>query len=242
MMKRAIIFGATGGIGQAIAEELATAGWSLYLQYQKQAATAQKLAKQLAEKFPEQDFIPFQLDMAADVKLDVVFDDFLAVNGLVFAQGITDYALFAEQDNATIDQIFQVNLVQPLKIVKYFEPRLLNAEHSRIIFIGSVYGRNGSALEAVYSTTKGGLSAFASAYAKEVATAGLTVNVVAPGAVATPMTADFSTNELTQLKAEIPVSRIAEPRDISYWVQNIVDERADYLTGQTIYVDGGWLV
>lgn len=242
MMKRAIIFGATGGIGQAIAEELATAGWSLYLQYQKQAAAAQKLAKQLAEKFPEQDFIPFQLDMAADVKLDVVFDDFLAVNGLVFAQGITDYALFAEQDNATIDQIFQVNLVQPLKIVKYFEPRLLNAEHSRIIFIGSVYGKNGSALEAIYSSSKGGLTSFASAYAKEVASAGLTVNVLAPGAVSTPMTADFSTEEIAALTTEIPVGRMAQPSDISFWVKNIIDERADYLTGQTIYVTGGWLV
>lgn len=241
-MKRAIVFGATGGIGQAVVADLAARGWSLYLQYNQQAELAQNMATDLGRRYQDQDFLPFRYDMAENQQPADFFCWFSGSQCLIFAQGVTDYHLFAAQSNETIDRILQINLVQPLKIVKYFEPQLLNTKHSRIIFIGSVYGRNGSALEAVYSTTKGGLSAFASAYAKEVATAGLTVNVVAPGAVATPMTADFSTNELTQLKAEIPVSRIAEPRDISYWVQNIVDERADYLTGQTIYVDGGWLV
>lgn len=238
-MKRAIVFGATSDIGTEITRELAQAGWSLYLHYFKNQVRVQNLQAELQTKFPQQDFLPFQLDfLATDL---TTFAEFLPVNALVFAQGITDYNFYAAQSQQTIDEIFQVDLLQPLKIIKYFENRLKSQEHSRIILIGSVYGKVGSAMEVAYSTTKGALSAFANAYAREVAPQ-ITVNVVAPGAVQTKMLADFSDEDLLNLRAEIPSNRLATPADIAYQVLAVLDERADYLTGQTIYVDGGWQV
>ena len=113
---------------------------------------------------------------------------------------------------------------------------------SRIVYLGSVYGGYASALESVYSATKGGLSRFAQAYAREVASNNLTVNVIAPGAVKTNMNSIFSEDTIEEVQEEIPVGRWADGKDISYWIKVLLNERSSYLTGQTIYVTGGWLL
>lgn len=242
-MKRAIIFGATGGIGQAIARELAADGWSLYLHFSTHQQKALDLVKNLIDKYPQQDFMTLKLDFnSSDEVLKQVIASLLPVNGVIFAHGITNFNFLGSQSLNTIDQILKVNLTTPLKIVSLLEPMLLKAEHGRIIFLGSVYGKQASAMETIYSATKGGLSSFAQGYGREVASSHLTVNVVAPGAVATQMNAIFSKETLEQVKDEIPAGRLAEPEDISFWVKNLLAPQADYLTGQTIYVDGGWLV
>lgn len=242
-MKRAIIFGATGGIGQAIAKELAAEGWSLYLHCFSHRQKALDMAESLINKYPQQDFMTLKLDFnSSNEILKKVVKSLLPVNGVIFAHGITDFNFLGNQDLYTIDQILKVNLTTPLKIVSLLEPMLLKAEHGRIIFLGSVYGKQASAMETVYSTTKGGLSSFVQGYGREVASSHLTVNAIAPGAVETQMNAIFSKETLEEVKNEIPAGRLAEPKDISFWVKNLLAPQADYLTGQTIYVDGGWLV
>ena len=242
-MKRAIIFGATGGIGQAIAKDLAADGWSLYLHCFSHEQKALDLAKELMFQYPQQDFMTLKLDFNSnDETLKKVINSLLPVNSVIFAHGITDFNFLGNQNLSTIDQILKVNLTTPLKIVSLLEPMLLKTDHGRIIFLGSVYGKQASAMETIYSATKGGLSSFAQGYGREVASSHLTVNVIAPGAVATQMNAIFSKETLEEVKDEIPAGRLAEPEDISFWVKNLLAPQADYLTGQTIYVDGGWLV
>lgn len=242
-MKRAIIFGATGGIGQTIAKDLAADGWSLYLHCFSHQQKALDLAKDLISQYPQQDFMTLKLDFNSDDEtLKKVIGSLLPVNSVIFAHGITDFNFLGSQNLGTIDQILKVNLTTPLKIVSLLESMLLKADHGRIIFLGSVYGKQASAMETIYSATKGGLSSFAQGYGREVASSHLTVNVIAPGAVATQMNAIFSKETLEEVKDEIPAGRLAEPEDISFWVKNLLAPQADYLTGQTIYVDGGWLV
>lgn len=242
-MKRAIIFGATGGIGQAIVKDLAADGWSLYLHCFSHQQKALDLANELMTQYPQQDFMTLKLDFnSSDETLKKIINSLLPVNSVIFAHGITDFNFLGSQDLSTIDQILKVNLTTPLKIVSLLEPMLLKADHGRIIFLGSVYGKQASAMETIYSATKGGLSSFAQGYGREVASSHLTVNVIAPGAVATQMNAIFSKETLEEVKDEIPAGRLAEPEDISFWVKNLLAPQADYLTGQTIYVDGGWLV
>lgn len=240
-MKRAIIFGSTGGIGQQITRSMAKQGWSLYLHYANHPEIVDQLLQELEKDYPKQDFFSFQFDFNKPIDLNF-FADFFTINALIFSQGITDYHLLAEQSNDVIDNLVNINLTVPLKLIKYFEPQLIKQPHSRIIMLGSVYGANGSPMETVYSAVKGAISSFANAYAKEVASTNLTVNVIAPGAVLTPMTKVFSPSELAEVESEIPVGRLATPVDISYWVRVLLQKEADYLTGQTIYVDGGWRV
>lgn len=238
-MKKAIIFGASGAIGGQIAEDMAANGWSLVLHYSHNSEPVAKLIKKFVQDYPSQKFTTLQFDFLDSEIIDLSILGNL--NAAIFAQGITDFNFLTEQDDETINRIMQINLVQPLKIVKNLESQLKSTDHSRIIFIGSVYGKVGSALESVYSATKGGLSAFVNAYAKEIAPK-TTVNVISPGAVQTKMNDIFSKEEMHELTAEIPTHRLAQPADISYFVMSLLDDRADYLTGQTVYVDGGWLV
>lgn len=241
-MKRAIVFGATGGIGQAICQDLAASGWSLYLHYNQQQKSAEMASKKLMEEYPQQDFIPLKLDFLHCEDLSQLVKNLFPVNALVFAQGITKYGFLAEQELDDIEQVIKVNLTIPIELTKLFEPILTKQTFSRIVYLGSVYGGQGSALETVYSSTKAGISRFAQAYAREVASTNLTVNVVAPGAVDTPMNAMFSQETLQEVKEEIPAGRLAQGKDISIWVKNLLNENSSYCTGQTIYVSGGWLL
>ncbi|MBM6972507.1 elongation factor P 5-aminopentanone reductase [Lactobacillus gallinarum] len=242
-MKRAIVFGATGGIGQAICRDLAEDGWSLYLHYNSKKEAAEELGQKLFTKYPDQDFMPIKLDFEVDdAQLSEFVQNLLPVNAAVFAQGVTNYGFLGDEDLDNITRLIKINLTVPIKLTKLLEPQLMKQGFSRIVYLGSVYGGYGSALESVYSATKGGLSRFAQAYAREVASNNLTVNVIAPGAVKTNMNSIFSEDTIEEVQEEIPVGRWADGKDISYWIKVLLNERSSYLTGQTIYVTGGWLL
>ena len=242
-MKRAIVFGATGGIGQAICRDLAEDGWSLYLHYNSKKEAAEELGQKLFTKYPDQDFMPIKLDFEVDdAQLSEFVQNLLPVNAAVFAQGVTNYGFLGDEDLDNITRLIKINLTVPIKLTKLLEPQLMKQGFSRIVYLGSVYGGYGSALESVYSATKGGLSRFAQAYAREVASNNLTVNVIAPGAVKTNMNSIFSEDTIEEVQEAIPVGRWADGKDISYWIKVLLNERSSYLTGQTIYVTGGWLL
>ena len=242
-MKRAIVFGATGGIGQAICRDLAEDGWSLYLHYNSKKEAAEELGQKLFTKYPDQDFMPIKLDFEVDdAQLSEFVQNLLPVNAAVFAQGVTNYGFLGDEDLDNITRLIKINLTVPIKLTKLLEPQLMKQGFSRIVYLGSVYGGYGSALESVYSATKGGLSRFAQAYAREVASNNLTVNVIAPGAVKTNMNSIFSEDTIEEVQEEIPVGRWADGKDISYWIKVLMNERSSYLTGQTIYGTGGWLL
>lgn len=241
-MKRALIFGSSGGIGKAICDELAADGWSLYLHCNRHWDETCQASTTLMKKYPAQDFIPIKFDFLSDqVEMKKFVQSLLPVNALVFATGITKYGFLSEQKLSEIEQIIKVNLTVPIELTKLFEPILTKNDFSRIVYLGSVYGGQGSALESVYSSTKAGLSGFSQAYAREVASANLTVNVLAPGAVDTPMNAMFSKETMAEVKEEIPAGRLAKGQDIAFWIKNLLAPQSSYCTGQTIYVSGGWL-
>ncbi|WP_125766890.1 elongation factor P 5-aminopentanone reductase [Lapidilactobacillus wuchangensis] len=240
--QRAFVFGASGDIGQAICQQLAATGWSLVLHGFHHAEILETACQQLSQAYPQQDFQYFTADlMAADFLKPGLLNQFGDYQALIFAQGTTDYQLFSTTTTVQQQQLFQLHLFSPMALIRAAESHLLAQDHGRIVFIGSIYGAVGSAMEVLYSAVKGAQSSFANAYAREVAGSGLTVNVVAPGAVATQMNADFSENELADLKAEIPLGRLAQPQEIATWVKHLLATDADYLTGQTLYIDGGWL-
>ena len=241
-MQRAIVFGATGGIGRSICTDLAEAGWSLYIHCSSNWPAACEMSESFMKQYPSQEFLPLKFSFFAENnELEKMVQSLLPINAVIFAQGITDYHLLSDQNLDKVDEVMQVNLVTPIKLTSLLEPLLLKNDFSRIIFIGSVYGAQGSAMEAVYSATKAGLSRFSQGYAREVASANLTVNVIAPGAVDTAMNKMISVEEMAEVVGEIPAGRLASGADISFWVKALLDPNSTYLTGQTLYVSGGWL-
>lgn len=238
--KYALIIGASGDIGLRTAQELAKSGWSLYLHYNKSIEKVENLLQELIQKYPTQEFLSIQADFSKD-NVDKITKNIFSLDALIFTQGLTTYNLFSSLNEEEISKLIQVNYKQPLLLVKNLENKLARSSQGRIIFIGSIYGKIGSAMEVLYSSLKGAITSFVNAYAKEVASLGITVNVIAPGAVNTNMISDFSKEELQELSEQIPIGRLAEPEDITFWVNTLLKPQAGYMTGETIYIDGGWL-
>ncbi|WP_125565529.1 elongation factor P 5-aminopentanone reductase [Companilactobacillus insicii] len=237
----ALVMGSSGDIGASTAKALAEKGWSLYLHYNKNRERIADLQTKLAEKYPHQDFIPVRFDMESD-KVEDLTKQIFGLDAIVFAQGNTFYKLLVDIEESEIDALWNIHIKLPILILKALQDKLALTHHGRVVFIGSIYGKIGSAMEVVYSTVKGAMTSFADAYAKEVASLGISVNVVAPGAVNTKMNAEFSPEDLESIKEEIPADRLANPDEIADLVSYLVNIKSNYLTGQTIYFAGGWLL
>ena len=117
---------------------------------------------------------------------------------------------------------------------------MIRQQQGNILFITSIWGQTGSACEVVYSTVKGAQIAFVKSLAKELALSGIRVNGIAPGAVNTSMMADFTEDEIDMIKSGIPMGRMAEPEDIAESVSFLLSEKAGYITGHILNVNGGW--
>lgn len=240
-MKWALIVGASGGIGQQIVDDLAAQGWNLYLHGNRHMDAINHKITTLQAQYPHQEFIPIQADLLAATGIDKIVNSLFQLDALVYTSGITYYGLLTEQTPQRWEELWQLHVKAPMMLCQRLQNKLAHAHCGRIVLLGSVYGKSGSAMEVAYSTMKGAQSAFAKAYAQEVASLGITINVIAPGAVDTPMNNIFSAAEKAAIDEEIPMGYFAHPDEITYFVTTLLAKKASYLTGQTLYVTGGWL-
>lgn len=241
MPKSALIVGASGDIGRTIATEMAANGWSLYLHYHQNQMRVTTLLKQLMRAYPQQDFFELQADLTQAGAVETLTAQLFQVDAIIYAAGATTYGLLPEISASALDHLWQVHVKAPMLLMQQLQPKLAQSRLGRVVLIGSIYGGRGSAMEVPYSTVKGAQSAFVNAYAQEVASLGITINVVAPGAVDTKMNDQFTLEERAAVAAEIPAGAFATPTQIAYWVLSLMAPAADYMTGQTLYVNGGWL-
>jgi 3-oxoacyl-[acyl-carrier protein] reductase len=119
-------------------------------------------------------------------------------------------------------------------------PKMIRQQHGNIVLMTSIWGQTGAACEVIYSTVKGAQISFVKSLSKELALNGIRVNGIAPGAVNTSMLANFTEDEMEDIKGDIPMGRLAEPSDIAESVSFIISQRASYITGQILSVNGGW--
>ncbi|MGX6972956.1 elongation factor P 5-aminopentanone reductase [Vagococcus lutrae] len=239
-MKYALILGASGDIGMATARELASAGWSLYCHYHRHEEVVKTLVQELCENYPEQLFSAVSLDMTQSTVPLAFYEEIGPVDAVIFANGKTVYKLLTEMEAEEMDELWRLFVKTPALICQHLQENLAKRKQGRIVFISSVYGFSGSAMEVMYSTLKGAQHAFVKAYAQEVASLGMTVNAVAPGAVDTHMNTDWTAEEQAQLLSDIPLQRMASPYEVATLVTFLLGESASYITGASIPITGGW--
>ncbi|WP_107995408.1 elongation factor P 5-aminopentanone reductase [Trichococcus paludicola] len=240
-MKAALVTGASGDIGTAIARDLARSGWSLYLHYHSNQEKINLLLAELQSAYPEQEFYPICLDFTDEAGVATLADHIFSLQAIVFAHGKTEYGLLQDMTPLQMDALWEMHVKMPILIIQALQDKIARSREGRIIFISSVYGEVGSGLEVLYSTVKGAQIAFVKAYSKEVASLGVTVNAICPGAIDTQMNAHLDNDEKEALLEEIPLGRMGKPDEISFWVSQLLKEDSRYMTGQAIYVSGGWL-
>jgi 3-oxoacyl-[acyl-carrier protein] reductase len=239
MTKYALITGASGGIGGSIAEKLARSGYSLYLHYNKNEEKINNLKKKLAQYPVQIETIQADLSnpLGASYLIDMVNNE---VDTIVHNCGKSIYGLVTDLDIQTIQQQIQLQLTSPILITKSLLPAMISRKQGHIIFITSIWGQTGASCEVLYSSLKGAQNTFVKALAKEVAPSGIMVNGIAPGAIQTNMLNQFTQEEVQQLKDDIPLGRFGTPTEIAETVSFLISDKASYITGQILAVNGGW--
>lgn len=235
--KNALVTGASGGIGGAIAEALAGQGARVAL-----SGTSVEALQELAAKLGDKAVVtPGDLgDAAATEKLFKDAETALGqVDILVNNAGLTRDGLAMRMKDEDWQKVVDVNLTAGFRLARASLRGMMKRRWGRIIGITSIVGVTGNPGQANYAAAKAGMIGMAKALAAEVASRGITVNSVAPGFIATPMTDVLSEEQKAKLLGAIPTGRLGVSADIAAAVVYLASEEAAYVTGQTIHVNGG---
>lgn len=238
MKKVALITGASGGIGSAIAKKLASEGYFLYLHFHQNEKSINELIKQLSEK-TECIKVNADLSMQNGVK-KLISQLNHKVDLLILNSGKSYYGLMTDMSEDEVQQMVQLQITSPYMLAKEIIPSMVNKRDGNIIVISSIWGIVGASCEVLYSMVKGGQNSFVKALAKELAPSGIRVNAIAPGAVETDMLQSFTNEDLLSLAEEIPLGRIGQPDEIADAAVFLSSKKASYITGQLLSVNGGW--
>ncbi|MEM1140343.1 MAG: 3-oxoacyl-[acyl-carrier-protein] reductase [Pseudomonadota bacterium] len=235
--KRALVTGATGGIGEAIARALHAEGVALALsgtREEKLSALAEELggsAKPLACNLTDDAAVDGLAKQAADLLggLDI----------LVHNAGITRDNLFMRMKDEEWDQVLSVNLTAGFRLMRGALRGMMKQKSGRIIAVTSVVGTTGNPGQGNYAASKAGLVGMTKSLAQEVASRGITVNCIAPGFIETPMTDALTDDQKAQILAKVPAGRLGTGGDVASAVVFLASDGAAYVTGQTLHVNGG---
>ncbi|KAA9025811.1 elongation factor P 5-aminopentanone reductase [Niallia endozanthoxylica] len=238
MRKYALVTGSSGGIGRAVAKKLAKDGYSLYLHYHQNIQSIRELLEELSVY--EGEYIPIQADLSERNGYKKLSENIFSIDCIIHNSGISHYGLFVDTDLDTVENLLMVHVTSPIMLTKELLPKMIRQQSGNILFITSIWGQTGAACEAIYSTVKGAQISLVKSLSKELALGGIRVNGVAPGAVNTAMLEHFSEEDLDIIKGDIPMGRLAEPEDIAESVSFLLSEKAGYITGQIVSVNGGW--
>jgi 3-oxoacyl-[acyl-carrier protein] reductase len=236
----ALVTGASRGIGAEIADTLGVAGATVI-----GTATSQSGAEAITERFREANIVGRGevLDVSDTESVLRLQKEISANEGgvsiLVNNAGITADNLLLRMKNEEWDDVLRTNLYSVFHLSKAFLRGMMKARHGRIITIASVVGQMGNAGQANYAAAKAGLSGFSKSLAREVGSRGITVNVVSPGFIQTEMTAGLSETQQAGLIDQIPLNRLGSVSDVAGAVLYLASPAGNYVTGETINVNGG---
>ena len=241
MTKNALVTGASRGIGRSISVELAEEGYNVVVNYAGNKAKADAVVEEIKAKGVESFAIQANVANGDEVKAMIkeVVSQFGTVDVLVNNAGITRDNLLMRMKESEWDDVIDTNLKGVFNCIQKVTPQMLRQKSGSIINLSSVVGAVGNPGQANYVATKAGVIGLTKSAAKELASRNITVNAVAPGFIVSDMTDALSEDLKDQMLEQIPLSRFGEDKDIANTVSFLASDKAKYITGQTIHVNGG---
>ena len=235
--KVALITGASGGIGMSIVKKMKQCGAKLII-----SGTRQNVLNDLASELGNDvKTIKTDLNNKDDV-LNLAKEaeaSFGHIDILINNAGITADNLFLRMKDDEWDQVINVNLSAPMRLTRQVIKGMLKRRYGRVIFISSVVGYSGNAGQSNYAASKSALVGFTKSIALEVASRGITCNLIAPGFISTPMTDKLSDDQKKNIVENIPVNRLGKVDDISNGCVYLASDEAGFITGTTLHINGG---
>ncbi len=238
--KVALITGSTGAIGSAIAKELSSLSYTTILTGTNSTKIS-KLSKSLGSNS-----YGIKADLTKDNEVENLFDQaikkFKKIDILVNNAGINKDALSIRMSGDQWNEVIQLNLSSTFKLSQMVIRNMIKQKWGRIIGISSIIGIGGNAGQANYAASKAGMIGMHKSLALEVASRGITVNCIAPGFIESPMTQALSEEQKSLMLKRIPVGKVGVPQDVARCVAFLTSEKASFITGSTININGGMLM
>ena len=242
--KIALITGAGRGIGRAIAIALAKEGAEVVINYNGSEERAKEVKQTIEENGGKASIYKCNVsDFAAcEAMIKDIVKEYGQLDILVNNAGITKDGLLMAMCEADFDNVIDTNLKGCFQMIRFASRRMMKQRYGRIINVSSVSGVAGNAGQANYSASKAGIIGLTKSAAKELASRGITCNAIAPGFVKTEMTDVLPDEVKENAKKQIPLGRFAEPEDIANAAVFLASDKASYITGQVLLVDGGMVM
>ena len=237
----AIVTGGATGIGLAISLQLAKDGFIVVVNYHASKDAAINLVSTIESLGGQALAVQANLSLVSEAEklIQTTIQTYQRLDVLVNNAGITDDTLMLRMSEDQFDRVIETNLKGVWATCKYALKPLMQNGQGRIINIASVAGMMGNAGQANYAAAKAGVIGLSKTLAREMASRNITVNVVAPGFIETRMTAGLSATIKESALGIIPLKKFGQPEDIAFMVSFLASNKAQYITGQTIVVDGG---
>lgn len=235
--KIALVTGASRGIGRAIAEQLVSDGATVI-----GTATSENGAASISDYLGENGkglVLNVSEPSSIENLLQQIKETYGDIDILINNAGITRDNLLMRMKDAEWQDIINTNLTPIFTLSKAVLRGMMKKRHGRIVNVGSVVGSTGNPGQANYAAAKAGVIGFSKSMAREVASRGITVNVVAPGFIDTDMTKVLTDEQKDAIFKDVPANRLGDPKEIAATVGFLVSEGAAYITGETIHVNGG---
>ena len=240
--KTFFITGGSRGIGSGIATKLAQQGARVIISYANRSDAADKVISSCAGE----GHFAVQMDISSEQSIQQAFDFILekcsSLDGLVNNAGITKDQLLLRMKASDFDEVIQTNLRGTFLCIKMAVKSMIKARRGSIVNITSVIGQTGNAGQSNYAASKAGIEAFTKSVAKEVASRGVRLNCVAPGFIQTEMTEILDDKQKQFIMSQIPMNNMGSSENIADAVSFLLSAESDYITGQTLSVNGGmWM-
>lgn len=240
-LKIALISGASGGIGNATVRKFIQNGYFVLGQYNLDTESINELVKE----FPH-DFYALKCNLACPTEVEEMLfqieKSFKHVDVVVNNAGTALYKLITETSIEEWDNLFTVNIKSAYLINNFALKSMISNGKGKIVNVSSIWGISGASMEVAYSASKSAIIGYTKALAKEVAPSGVNVNCVCPGVIDTKMNSRLSDSELYEIKEQTPIGRLGTPEEVAELIWFLASDKSDFITGQIITVDGGFIL
>ena len=241
-MKVALVTGSTRGIGFEVARELHQSGWLVAINGRSMEAIEAAMTKIDPNR---KNLIGLRFDVTDKADMEKCLRDFVVelkgIDALVLNAGVMSTSIIGMLDNDTMMRDFNVNVFSVINMIQRTSKFMIRQKSGSIVLMSSVLGKSSSRGSVVYGATKAAVSSIAKNSAAELGRYGIRVNAVAPGVINTDLISTLESDAIEAVVLRTPLGRLGEPNEVAKLVKFLVSEESNYITGQVIGIDGGYV-